>query len=124
MPHYDVPDWYIRPAGRPKESDFRTLFGKKLTDIPPYNEQTYSTDCTLHQLKGIGIFAFAEKCVEWAIRHKWKNSDDPSSAYAERVDEIVNRPIKQLCGCCHGLYPMKLTQCILWLANRHGGKQT
>ena len=124
VPHYEVPDWYIRPAGRPKESDFRALFGKKITDITPYSAQVYSIDCTLHQLSGIGIFALAEKCVKRVMRHILKPTDDQSPEYAERVDEIVNRPIKQLCGRCHGLYPMKLTQCVLWLANRHGGKQT
>ncbi len=124
VPHYDVPDWYIHPIGRPKESDFRALFGKKITDLSPCGEPIYSTDCTLHQLSGIGIFALAEKCVKRVMLRILKTDDALSPAYAERVDEIINMPIKQLSGRCHGLYPMKLTQCILWLINRHGGKQT
>ena len=124
VPQDEVPDWYLRPVGRPKESDFRALFGKKFTDISPLAQQLYSTDCTLHQLSGIPVFALAETCVKQVIRRQLKSSDNPSSAYAEKLDETVNLPVKQLSGRCRGLYPMKLTRCILWLANRHGGNRT
>ena len=121
-PAYDIPNWYIRPAGRPNESDFRQLFGEDLNYLSLHNAEKYSVSCTLSQLSTIGIFKFAVKCIreiaDWIIKPPSRRVPE----YAERLDFILNMPVDRLCGVCRGFYPMRLTRLAIKIANRRGGK--
>lgn len=121
---YNVPQWYLRPSGRPVESDFLGLFGEPTTKKPLPTERKYSVDDTLLQLCTIGIFRSAVKVIRF-IADKVigaKNRRDPE--YAERMDIVLNMPVRRLAGLCKGFYPMKLTRLIIAIANRRGRKSS
>lgn len=120
-PKYEIPAWYIRPSGRPKESDFYRLYGEELPEAVPFYCGRYSTRNTLNQLCGIGMFRFAVKCVKAVAEWRIRPTDRRDPVYAEKLDFVLNMPVERLCGVCHGLYPMKLTRLIIRLANRRGG---
>ena len=120
---YAVPQWYLRPCGRPVESDFPGLFGEPTTKKRLPTEQTYSVDCTLNQLSQIGIIRNAVKVVRWIADKVIGTESRREPAYAERMDIVLNMPVTRLCGLCKGLYPMKLTRLIIAIANRRGRKK-
>ena len=117
---YDVPQWYLRPSGRPNENDFLSIFGEPTTKKGLQTERKYSVECTLNQLSSIGIFRTAVKLVRW-IADKVIGADSRREPeYAERIDMVLNMPVRRLSGLCRGLYPMRLTRFIIALANRRG----
>ncbi len=118
----DWPQWYIRPSGRPGESDFLAIFGEATTKRLLPTEQRFSEDNTLNQLSSIGIFRLAVKVIRlFADRLiPAENRRDPQ--YAERLDAVLNVPVRRLSGKCGGLYPMKLTRLVIAIENRRGRK--
>lgn len=120
-PKYDVPAWYVRPSGRPKDTDFCRLFGKRMPEIKALEKRQYSVSCTLDQLKDIWIFGIAVKAVKkmaYAVIQP-DSSKDPQ--YLEKIDRILNTPVNRLAGLCHGFYPLRLTKLIIKIANMRGG---
>ncbi len=119
---YDVPAWYIKPSGRPKESDFYRLFGKRIPEIKTMEKTKYSLNNTLNQLKSIWIFGIAVKAVK-KIAYMIIQPDNPKQfEYAEKIDYILNMPVNRLAGVCHGFYPLRLTGLIIKIANMRGGR--
>ncbi len=118
----EVPQWYKKPSGRPNESDFLGIFGEATTKKQLPIEKKFSENNTLNQLVSIGVFRHAVKLVRYIADKliKAENRRDPQ--YAERMDIVLNMPVRRLSGLCRGLYPMKLTRFILALANRRGRK--
>lgn len=119
VPKDDIPAWYIHPVGRPKESDFLSLYGEQQAAVP-YHAERYSTDSTLSELSSIGVFRLAVKCIK-GIAERRIGTDRRDPIYAERLDFVLNMPVWRLSGLCHGWYPMKLTEFVIRRANRHGG---
>lgn len=120
--NYNVPAWYTKPSGRPKESDFHKLFGKKIEAIQPLKTKKYDISCTLNELKDIAVFGFAVRCVKKFAYIIIQPESSQHPEYSEQIDLILNMPVNRLCGLCHGLYPMKLTKLIIKTANIFGGK--
>ena len=121
-PKYDVPAWYIRPSGKPKDTDFCRLFGKRMPEIKPVEKRSYSVSCTLNQLKSTWIFGIAVKAVR-KIAYAIIQPENPKNPeYAEKMDYILNMPVYRLVGLCRGLYPLRLTGLIIKIANMRGGR--
>ena len=120
---HEVPEWYIKPSGRPKESDFLGLFGEPTTKKQLPNEKEYSIDNTLQQLSAIGIVRSAVKLIRFIADRIIRAESRREPEYAERMDLILNMPVRRLCGLCKGFYPMKLTRLIIAVANRKRRKR-
>lgn len=121
-PKYDVPAWYIRPSGKPKNADFCRLFGKRMPEVKPVEKRCYSVGCTLNQLKNIWIFGIVVKAVRKIAYAVIQPESPKHPEYAEKLDYILNMPVYRLAGLCHGLYPLRLTKLIIKIANIRGGK--
>ncbi len=117
-----APKWYSQPSGRPAESDFISIFGDATTRKQLPTEQVYSTENTLNQLCSIGIFRAVVKLIKFAADRIIRAANRREPEYAERIDLVLNMPVRRLSGLCRGLFPMKLTRLIIWIANRSGGK--
>ncbi len=116
----DCPNWYVRPAGRPGEQDFQRLYDED-GSMAVYRTAVYSDDSTLNELCGIGVFRFAVRRIRRIAERRIGTTDRRDPVYAERLDGILNMPVRRLSGVCHGLYPMKLTRWLIRRANRRGG---
>lgn len=120
---YGIPQWYLRPSGRPSENDFLSIFGEPTTRKPLPTEEKYSVECTLNQLSAIGVFRLAVKLVRWVADKVIGAENRREPEYAERMDIVLNMPVSRLSGLCKGFYPMKLTRLVIALANRRGRKK-
>lgn len=121
-PKYDVPAWYVKPSGRPKDMDFCKLFGNRMPEIKALEKRQYSVNSTLNQLKDIWIFGIAVKAVR-KIAYAIIQPESPQHhEYTEPMDYILNMPVVRLAGLCHGFYPLRLTRLIIKFANMRGGK--
>lgn len=118
----DIPVWYLKPSGRPNGRDFTEIFGEATSRRQLPTERVYSVDNTLNQLSSIGIFRTAVKIIRFTADRIIRADSRRAPEYAERMDIVLNMPVKRLCGLCKGLYPMKLTQLIIAVANRRGRK--
>lgn len=121
VPDYRVPRWYLRPTGRPTQEQFQVLFGRKADEIQPYAEEQLSVDSTLNELCAVSLFRSAVKCIRLIADRRIKAASRREPEYAERMDGILNMPVRRLSGLCHGLYPMKLTKLAAAIFNRRGG---
>lgn len=119
---YDIPQWYVKPSGRPAESDFLSIFGEATTKKQLPTEITFSTDNTLNQLCSIGFFKIAVKLIRFAADRIIKADSRREPEYAECIDMVLNMPVRRLSGLCGGLYPMKLTRLIIVISNRRRRK--
>ena len=120
---HDVPLWYLRPSGRPKESDFLAIFGEATTKKQLPADREYSTDNTLNQLSAIGIFREAVKLIRFFADKIIRTESRREPEYAERMDVVLNMPVRRLSGLCRGWYPMRLTRLIIAIANRQRRKR-
>lgn len=118
----DIPRWYLRPAGRPNQEDFRRLFGEWPNEDAPYAAEKYSVNDTLSQLSTVRVFRRAVKGIKKLAERYIQPTSRRAPEYAERLDFVLNMPVNRLSGVCHGFYPMKLTKLVIKIANRRGGK--
>lgn len=121
-PNDDIPNWYLRPVGRPNQEDFHRLFGEWPNDTALYPVEQYSVNDTLSQLSTIKVFRWAVKCIKKLGERYIQPTSRRAPEYAERLDFILNMPVSRLSGVCHGFYPMKLTKLVIKIANRRGGR--
>ena len=115
---YTVPQWYKKPLGRPSESDFLTLFGTATTKKALPTEARYSTENTLLQLSSIGVVKTALKLIRFAGDKIIKAPNRREPEYAERMDLVLNMPVRRLSGLCGGFFPLRLIRLIIAFANR------
>ena len=118
VPKHAVPNWYLKPLGRPTEADFLELFGEPTSRHRLPTDPAFSTDSTLNELCAIGIFRTAVKLIRFIGDRLIKAPNRRDPAYAERMDGVLNMPVSRLSGLCGGWFPMKLTRMIIAIANR------
>ncbi len=112
----NIPQWYLKPEGRPDREQFEKLYGKK---TPPYQYPQKGNYTTMTPLCDMQDSWFVRKFTKTAckIASKPFKYNTNKSALKMELEQIMTAPLKALYLQAHMKMPFWVIRMVVWFGN-------
>ncbi len=112
----DIPQWYIRPSGKPSIADFEKLYGQKIRPFELEKPGQYTMLNTFHDMKDHpAVQQILEGMKQGILQGYGGDENDPGFLFTFSI--IMNTPLVRLVQQGGGQTPLSLMQDVVAAAN-------
>lgn len=111
-----LPDWYIRPLGKPAVSDFKKIYGQEIKPFEPERPGEYTLMNTLNDMKENPVVQQIMDGMKGGILQSC-GGDENSSEFLFTISIVFNTPLIRLVQQGGGTTPLGLMQAAVACAN-------
>lgn len=112
----DIPQWYIRPSGKPSVADFEKLYGQKIRPFELEKPGQYTMLNTFHDMKDHpAVQQILEGMKQGILQGYGGDENDPGFLFTFSI--IMNTPLVRLVQQGGGQTPLSLMQDVVAAAN-------
>ena len=118
MPYRNLPNWYVKPVGKPNISDFEKIYGRTIKPFIPNKKGEYTLINTFNDMKK----SFMVRIIMGAMSKmilKMNGGDKNSSEYIFTIQIVFNTPVVRLVQQGGGATPLGLMVGVVEFANGH-----
>lgn len=109
--------WYYMPQGRPSQTAFETLLGRKIEPLKKAEKGSYDLSCTLNDMMESRFIRLAYKVVEIIMRIQSVGKDYSNPNFKMMMESVVSVPLKNLILMGGGILSPAMAKGILLIAN-------
>ena len=111
-----IPQWYIRPAGKPSVSDFEKIYGQEIKPFEPEKPGEYTLLNTFNDMKENPVVQQIMEGMKGGILQS-SGGDEDSPEFLFTISIVFNTPLIRLVQQGGGATPLALMQAAVGAAN-------
>lgn len=112
-----IPEWYAAPRGKPSQSDFEKLLGRKIETKKDIQKGDYTLDCSLMEMNDSFIIRQVIRYVEKSVADRYGGADYSNPNFLMAVNMAVGIPLRSLVLLSEGDMPANIAQGLVHIAN-------
>lgn len=114
--YQEIPEWYIRPSGKPAISDFAKIYGQEIKPFEPKKPGEYTLLNTLNDMKDNPVVQQIMEGMRGGILQS-SGGDESSPEFLFTISIVFNTPLIRLVQQGAGATPLSLMQAAVACAN-------